>query len=174
MKRPQAWKVALEKSDGPIALLLTRQGLPVFDRTEMGEASGVAKGAYVLLDTERVYPDVILIATGSEVPLALEAHKRLTMQGFGVRVVSMPSWELFEAQSEEYQDSVLPPTVKARVAIEAGISLGWERWVGAAGAVIGLDRFGASAPYKVIFEQFGFTPDQVMLRALETIDKSKR
>ena len=170
----QAWKVALEKGHGPVALLLTRQGLPVYDRAKMGDAVGTAKGAYVLLDTDRVYPDIILIASGSEVALAVEAHNRLSMQGFGVRVVSMPSWELFQAQSEEYQDSVLPPTVKARLAIEAGISMGWERWVGAQGAVIGLDRFGASAPYKVLYEHFGFTADQVMLRALETIDKSKK
>ena len=170
----QAWKVALEKTDGPVALLLTRQGLPVYDRAKTGDAADVAKGAYVLLDTERVYPDVILIASGSEVPFAVEAHEKLTGQGFRVRVVSMPSWELFANQSEEYQNSVLPPTVKARLAIEAGISMGWERWVGPQGSVIGLDRFGASAPYKVIYEQLGFTTDRVVLRALETIDKSKK
>ncbi len=171
----QAWKVALEKKDGPVALILTRQGLPVYDRGDgLGDAAGLGKGAYVLLDTDRIYPDVILIATGSEVKLAVEAHKQLTEQGVAVRVVSMPSMELFEQQPEEYQESVLPSTVKARVAIEAGVTTGWERWVGPQGSIIGLDRFGASAPYQVIFEQLGFTPARVALRALETIDKSKK
>jgi transketolase len=170
----QAWKVALEKRDGPVLLALTRQNLPVYDRSKMGDAAGLRKGAYVLLDAGRVYPDVILIATGSEVQLAIEAHAKLAEQGIGARVVSMPSWELFAQQSEEYRDSVLPPTVKARVAIEAGVPLGWERWVGSQGVVIGLDHFGASSPYKTILQQFGFTTDNVMLRALETIDKSKR
>ncbi|MBE7471592.1 MAG: transketolase [Anaerolineales bacterium] len=170
----QAWKVALEKRDGPVLLALTRQNLPVYDRSKMGDAAGVAKGAYVLLDADRVYPDVILIATGSEVQLAVEAHAKLAEQGIAARVVSMPSWELFAQQPEEYRDSVLPQTVKARVAIEAAVPLGWERWVGSHGAIIGLDHFGASAPYKTIFQHFGFTTDNVVLRALETIDKSKR
>jgi transketolase len=170
----QAWKVALEKGDGPVVLALTRQALPVYDRSKMGDAAGLAKGAYVLLDADRVYPDVILIATGSEVLLAVEAHEKLAQQGIAARVVSMPCWELFEKQSDEYQESVLPPTVKARVSIEAAVPLGWERWVGAHGTMIGLDHFGASAPYKIIFQQLGFTSDTVVLRALETIDKSKR
>lgn len=170
----QAWKVALEKRDGPVLLALTRQTLPVYDRSKMGDAAGVLKGAYVLLDAGRVYPDVILIATGSEVQLAVEAHAKLAEQGIAARVVSMPSWELFQQQSEEYRDTVLPPTVKARVAIEAAVPMGWERWVGAQGVVIGLDHFGASSPYKTIFQHFGFTTDNVVLRALETIDKSKR
>jgi transketolase len=167
----QAWQVALEKREGPVALILTRQNLPVYEYTQAAE---VAKGAYVLIDSERVYPDVILIATGSEVQLAVEAHQKLAQQGIGARVVSMPSWELFEQQPEEYQAAVLPPTVKARVAIEAGIAQGWARWVGSSGSVISLERFGASAPYKTIYEQLGFTPDRVALKALETIDKSKR
>jgi transketolase len=167
----QAWQVALEKREGPVALILTRQNLPVYEYTQAAE---VAKGAYVLIDSERVYPDVILIATGSEVQLAVEAHQKLAQQGIGARVVSMPSWELFEQQPEEYQAAVLPPTVKARVAIEAGIAQGWARWVGSSGSVISLERFGASAPYKTIYEQLGFTPDRVALKALETIDKTKR
>lgn len=170
----QAWKIALEKRDGPVFLALTRQALPVYDRSKMGDAAGLAKGAYVLLDTDKVYPDVILIGSGSEVQFAVEAQAKLAEQGIGARVVSMPSWELFEQQPEEYRDSVLPPTVKARVAIEAGVSLGWERWVGAYGTVIGMDHFGASAPYKTIYQHLGFTTDNVVLRALETIDKSKR
>ncbi len=170
----QAWKVALERRDGPVALLLTRQGLPVFDRTKMGDAANLAKGAYVLLDTDKVYPDVILIGTGSEVQFAVEAYEKLAEHGIGARVVSMPSWELFKQQSDEYRNSVLPPAVKARVAIEAGVPMGWEQWVGSSGSIIALDRFGASAPYKTIYEHLGFTTDNLVLRALETIDKSKR
>jgi transketolase len=170
----QAWKVALEKRDGPVVLALTRQGLPVYDRSKMGDASGLARGAYVLLDTDKVYPDVILIGAGSEVQFAVEAHHKLAEQGFGARVVSMPSWELFKEQTEEYQNSVLPPSVKARVAIEAGVTMGWDQWIGPQGIMIGLDRFGASAPYKVIYQHWGFTTDNVVLRTLEAIDKSKR
>ena len=170
----QAWKVALEKRDGPVLLVLTRQNLPVYDRTKMGDAAGLAKGAYVLLDADKVYPDVILIGTGSEVQFAVEAHAKLAQQGIGARVVSMPSWELFKKQSDEYRHSVLPPSVTARVAIEAAVPMGWEQWVGPYGSVIGLERFGASAPYKIIYEQLGFTTDNVVLRALAAIDKSKR
>lgn len=170
----QAWKVALEKRDGPVALLLSRQGLPVLDRTRMSDAAGLAKGAYVLLDTDKVYPDVILIASGSEVHFAVEAHTKLAEQGIAARVVSMPSWELFKAQSEEYRESVLPPAVKVRVAIEAGVTMGWYEWVGPQGTVIGMDRYGASAPYKVIYQHLGFGADNVVLRALQAIDKSKK
>ncbi len=170
----QAWKVALERGDAPVALLLTRQGLPVYDRSKMGDAADLAKGAYVLLDTDKVYPDIILIASGSEVEFAVGAAEKLADQGIGARVVSMPSWELFKEQPTEYQDSILPPSVKARLAIEAAVPMGWRQWVGDAGSVIGLDRFGASAPYKVIYEQLGFTVENVVLRALETIDKSKK
>ena len=140
----------------------------------MAEATNLAKGAYVLLDTNKVYPDIILIASGSEVELAVGAAQKLAEQGIGARVVSIPSWELFKEQPPEYQDSVLPPAVKARLAIEAAVPFGWEHWVGSAGSVIGIDRFGASAPYKVIFEQLGFTVDNVVLQALATIDKSKK
>ncbi|MBN1994202.1 MAG: transketolase [Anaerolineae bacterium] len=169
-----AWKVALEKRDGPVALLLTRQSLPVFDRSKMGDAANLAKGAYVLLDTDKVYPDVILIGDGSEVQLAVEAYHKLAEQGIGARVVSMPCWELFKQQAEEYQNSVLPASVKARVGIEAGVTMGWGQWVGPQGIVIGLNRFGASAPYKTLYQQWGFTTENVVLRALEAIDKSKR
>jgi transketolase len=170
----QAWKVALEKRDGPVALILSRQNLPIYDRSNMGDAAGLAKGAYILLGSNRVYPDVLLIASGSEVQFAVEAHAKLADQGIGAHVISMPSWELFKQQSEEYQNSVLPPSVKARVAIEAGVPLGWEQWVGPHGKIIGLERFGASAPYKAIYEHLGFTTDNVVLKALEAIDKSKK
>jgi len=170
----QAWKVALEKRDGPVALALTRQKLPVYDRSSMGDAANLAKGAYVLLDSDKVYPDLLLLASGSEVQFAVEAHARLTEMGIGVHVISMPSWELFKQQSDEYRSFVLPPSVKARVAIEAGVPMGWEQWVGAQGRVIGLDRYGASAPYTDIYEHLGFTTDNLVLKALETIDKSKK
>jgi transketolase len=170
----QAWKFALENREGPVLLALTRQNLPVYDRSIMGDAAGLAKGAYVLLEADRVYPDIILIGTGSEVQFAVEVRAKLAEQGIAARVVSMPSWELFEKQSDEYRDSVLPPTVKARMAIEAAVPLGWERWVGSHGPIIGLDHYGASAPYKTIYQHFGFTTENIVLRALETIDKSKR
>jgi transketolase len=140
----------------------------------MGDAAGLAKGAYVLLDSNKVYPDILLIATGSEVQFAVEAHAKLAEQGIGAHVISMPSWELFQEQSEEYQNFILPPSVKARVAIEAAVPMGWERWVGGQGTVIGLERFGASAPYKTIYEHLGFTTDNVVLKALQTIDNSKK
>ena len=169
-----AWKVALEKRTGPVALLLTRQKIPIFDRTEMGDAANLEKGGYILLDSGKVYPDVILIATGSEVGLAVEAHATLTEQGIAARVVSMPSWELFAGQSDAYRDTVLPPGVTARVAIEAGVTMGWDRWVGPQGSIIGLDRFGVSAPYQVLYEHLGFTSQNVVLRALAAIDASKK
>jgi transketolase len=170
----QAWKVALEKRAGPVALVLTRQNLPVYDRSKMGDAANLRRGAYVLLDTNRIYPDILLIASGSEVQFAVEAHARLAEQGIGAHVISMPSWELFAQQPDEYKEFVLPSAVKARLAIEAGSAQGWERWVGPQGTIISLERFGASAPYKAIYEHLGFTTDNVVLRALETIDKSKK
>ncbi|MDM8529956.1 transketolase [Anaerolineales bacterium HSG25] len=170
----QAWKVALEKRNGPTVLILTRQALPTYDRTNMGSADGVAKGAYVLLDSDKVYLDVILIATGSELNLAIGAYAKLTEQGIATRVVSMPSWELFEKQSDSYRNKVLPPNVKARIGIEAACSMGWRQWLGDQGSMIGLDRFGASAPVSKLYEQFGFTTDNIVLRALSVIDKSKR
>ncbi len=166
-----AWKVALEKRDGPVVLLLTRQKLPVFSLLQKAD---VAKGAYILLDTGKVYPDVILIASGSEVTLAVDAYERLSEQGIAARVVSMPSWELFRSQPEGYRNKILPPAVSARVAIEAGVSMGWERWVGPKGSVISLERFGASAPYKTLYRHFGFTVENVVLRALKTIDISRK
>jgi transketolase len=166
-----AWRVALTHRDGPVALALTRQKLPVLDRTEPADASEVARGAYVLADAEGVRPDIILIATGSEVHLALEAREQLAEQGVKARVVSMPSWELFEQQPQTYQDQVLPPTVTARLAIEAGVPQGWHRYVGPAGEVIGLDRFGASAPYKTLMERFGFTAENAASRALALLGR---
>ena len=150
-----AWQIALERPDGPVALALTRQKLPTFDRTEVAPASGALRGAYTLWQRSEGEPDAIVIATGSEVHLALEAAQSLEAN---VRVVSMPCWELFEEQDDDYQGSVLPPAVETRVAVEAGVTLGWERY---ASAIIGIDHFGASAPYQRIFSEFGITAEAI-------------
>jgi len=154
----EAWRWAIERRSGPVALVLSRQGLPVLK----GDASGLAKGAYVLSEATGGEPRAILIATGSEVTLALEAQALLDKDGIPCRVVSMPCWELFEEQDDAYRESVLPPSVTARVAVEAGSTLGWWRWVGDGGSVVGLDRFGASAPAEVNFEKLGFTPTHLV------------
>ncbi len=164
-----AWRIALERRGGPVALILTRQPLPVIDRTKYASAEGVERGAYILAEAPEAKPRLLLIASGSEVSLALEAWEQLAQQGVPARVVSMPSWDLFEGQPQAYRDEVLPPTVTARLAIEAANPLGWERYVGQGGAVIGIRRFGASAPYKVLAEKFGFTPDNVVRRAQELL-----
>jgi transketolase len=163
-----AWKVALEREGGPVALALTRQKVPTFDRSEVASAAGVERGAYVLWEAEGANgePDVILIATGSEVSLALDAARRLANEGTATRVVSMPCWELFEAQPPEYRDEVLPPDVKARLAVEAGVALGWKQWVGDAGDSVSLDRFGASAPGGTVLEELGYTVENVVTRAV--------
>jgi len=156
----EAWRWAMTH-DGPVALVLTRQKLPVADRTQMGPAAGLRRGAYVLADAEGGAPDAILLATGSEVSLALAARERLAKDGVRARVVSMPCWETFAAQDPAYRDQVLPPAITARVSIEAGVTFGWERWIGPRGVAIGVDRYGASAPAEVIFEHLGFTPAHV-------------
>ncbi len=165
-----AWRVALERRDGPTALALTRQKLPVLFETTRDPAETVTRGAYVLVESSGI-PDVILIASGSEVHLALEARDLLAEKGIGVRVVSMPSWELFDAQPASYREAVLPPQATARLAVEAGVVQGWAKYVGLAGDVMGLERFGASAPYKVLMEKFGFTPEAVVRRALRLLDR---
>jgi transketolase len=162
-----AWAVALTRK-GPTALVLTRQKVPTLDTAKYAVAEGVAKGAYVLADCDGV-PQLILIATGSEVGLAMQAQEKLAAQGIKARVVSMPSWELFREQDQAYRDQVLPPAVKARLAVEAGATLGWERWVGDAGAVVGLDRFGASAPGGLAMEKLGFSVDHVLTEALKLV-----
>ncbi len=168
----EAWRVALRHTDGPVALVLTRQKLPVLDRSGLGSASGVARGAYVL--AEAPAPDVILIATGSEVSLALEAHTRLGQEGIRSRVVSMPSWELFEAQPDAYRESVLPPSVRARVSVEAASPLGWERYVGNDGAILGIRRFGASAPGAIVMRNLGFTVDNVVAMAKQALARTRK
>ncbi len=158
----EAWKTALMNTGGPTAMMFTRQNLPVLDRTEFEPAEGLAKGAYVLWQSAEGTPDVILIGTGSEVEIALAAGGELADGGVKVRVVSFPSWELFDKQPAEYRESVLPAAVKARVAIEAGVKVGWERYVGLEGAIIGMDGFGASAPYKTLYQQYGLTSEAVV------------
>jgi transketolase len=165
-----AWRVALERRDGPTGLVLTRQKLPVLFETNRDPAETIARGAYVLADSSGI-PDVLLIASGSEVHVALEARDLLAQKGVPVRVVSMPSWEIFDAQPASYRDSVLPPQVTARLAIEAGVTQGWTKYAGPAGDVIGLDHFGASAPYKTLMEKFGFTAEAVAERALQLLGK---
>ena len=165
-----AWRVALEHK-GPTALLLTRQALPIIDRTKYASAEGLEKGAYVLADAKDRAPELILIATGSEVAPSLEAYEKLTAEGVAARLVSMPSWDLFEKQTQSYRDEVLPPSVTARLAVEAASPFGWERWVGPKGAVHGIDHFGASAPYKVIAEHWGFTGTHIAKRAHEVLGR---
>jgi transketolase len=170
----EAWKIIAQKKHEPAALVLTRQPLPTFDRNKYASATGVAKGAYILADAPDGKPDVILIATGSEVSLCVTAYEQLKSEGIKARVVSMPSWGIFEAQSEEYKRQVLPPAVKARVAVEAAATLGWSQYVGPTGKIIGMHRFGASAPIKDLLKKFGFTPENVVKAAHEAITQSKQ
>jgi transketolase len=166
-----AWRVAIERNDGPVALALTRQKLPVIDREKYASAEGLAKGAYILADSKGKRPDAILVASGSEVSVALDAYEKLVAEGVAARVVSMPSWDLFEKQTQTYRDEVLPPETTPRLAIEAAYPFGWERYIGPKGAVIGMTRFGASAPYKVLAEKFGFTVDNIVRRARELLGR---
>jgi transketolase len=158
----EAWRVAMERTEGPTALVLTRQKVANIDREGRGDASGLRKGAYVLSDPPQGTPRALVIATGSEVEIALEAQARLWKERIGCRVVSMPCWDLFEAQTPDYRESVLPAKISARVSIEAGVTLGWSRFVGIEGKTIGVDRFGASAPGEVIYEKLGLVPDTVV------------
>lgn len=163
----EAWRVAVSRRDGPTALVLTRQAVPTFDRAKFSPAQGLQRGAYVLADLGPGQPQLILMASGSEVPLIAAAGQKLAAEGVPVRLVSFPSWELFSAQTDIYQNSVFPPAVKSRLAVEAGVAMGWERWVGDEGLILAMHRFGASAPYQVLFEQFGFTVENVLLKARE-------
>lgn len=167
----EAWKIAIVHRNGPVALILTRHKVPVIDRQKYKSASELAMGAYVIADCSSCMPEIILIATGSEVHIALAAYEKLNAEYVDVRVVSMPSWELFERQPKEYRDSVLPPEVKKRIAIEAGTTHGWHKYVGMDGEIIGVDRFGASAPGEIVLEEFGFTAANVINKAKELLGK---
>jgi transketolase len=165
----EGWRVAIERREGPTSLLFSRQALPIFDRTRFGSASGARQGAYVLADPAGGDPEIILLGTGSEVSLIMDAREILEREGRRVRVVSMPSWELFSAQPQSYRDEVLPPSITARLSVEAASPLGWERWVGQHGDVLGLTRFGASAPYMDIYKHLNFTPDYIAQRARDLL-----
>ncbi len=162
----QAWKVALEDRHNPTVLALTRQAIPTF-----AEATSLEKGAYILATFGKKTPDIILMASGSEVDLAYKAGRSLHEKGHNVRVVSFPSWELFEKQDKAYRESVLPKKVTARIAIEAGIGLGWEKYAGPGGRVISIERYGASAPYKVIYEKLGLTVENIVAQAKPLLRK---
>ena len=166
----EAWKIAIERTHGPTLMALTRQKIDILDRGKYAPAAGLRKGAYVLADLGDDF-EIILIASGSEVPLIVKAGEKLHDEGIGVRLVSFPSWELFESQSQDYRDSVLPPQMKKRLAVEAGVSQGWHKWVGDAGDVLAVERFGRSAPSKVVFEAFGFTIENVLARAHKLLGK---
>ena len=170
----EAWRLAILRRHAPTALALTRQKVPVIDRKRYAKADGLRRGAYVLADAEKadgsvVTPKLILLGTGSEVSLTLEAREKLQAEGVPVRVVSMPCWELFEEQSQEFRDEVLPPSITARLAVEAGVRQGWDRYVGPTGDVICLDRFGASAPGDVALKELGFNVDNVLAHARKLI-----
>jgi transketolase len=170
----EAWRVVIQQHHVPAALILTRQAVPTIDRTKYAPASSVSRGAYVLADSPGQDPEVLLLATGSEVSLCLEAHEKLRADGVRSRVVSMPSWELFDEQSQEYRDGVLPPGVRARVSVEQASTFGWSKYVGDTGHSIGMRSFGASAPLKQLQRKFGFTVERVVEAAREQIRQAQR
>jgi transketolase len=169
----EAYRVMMQLKNTPACLVLSRQALPTYDRGKYAAASGVARGAYVLADAENGKPQVILMASGSEVQLCVKVHEQLKAKGIGSRVVSMPSWDLFEKQDQAYRDSVLPPQILARVSVEQGSVIGWDRYTGSVGTVIGMHTFGASAPLKDLLTKFGFTPEKVLDAAMHQIEKNK-
>ncbi len=168
----EAWRMALDRTHDPVALVMTRQNVPVLDRSKYASAEGARRGGYVLADPDDGEPELILIATGSEVHLAVDAHERLKADGIRSRVVSLPCWEIFERQDQSYRDEVLPPAVTARLAIEEGATLGWERWVGEHGVVMGMTTFGQSAPFKDVEAEFGFTDENVAKVAREVAESA--
>jgi transketolase len=167
----EAWRLALTNTSGPTTLVFSRQNLPVLDRSVCSAASGVRRGGYILWESAP-NPDLILIATGSEVSLTFVAARKLAETGTTVRVVSLPSWEIFDRQPREYRESVLPPAITARISVEAGIKLGWEHYVGLSGKIIGMETFGASAPAAILFEKFGFTADKIIAAAEELLHRA--
>jgi transketolase len=168
----EAYRTVLQFRHRPAAFALSRQVLPIFDRSKYASAAGVARGAYVMADATGGPPQIILIASGSEVALAIGAHETLTADGVRSRVVSMPSWELFEEQPQSYRDTVLPPSVAARIAIEQGSVLGWDRYVGPSGKIVGMHTFGASAPLKSLLQRYGFEPDRIVTLAKEMLGRT--
>jgi transketolase len=167
----EAWRAALLRKEGPTALILSRQELPVLDRTAISPEAELHRGAYILWQPDRGRPDAILIATGSEVHVAMRAARSLKKQGVRIRVVSMPSWELFAGQPQAFREKVLPPDVKIRVAVEAGITLGWQRHVGLDGAIVGLEGYGSSAPGPILYKKFGITAENVVTRVRKLLGR---
>jgi len=170
----EAYKVIMALTERPACLVLSRQKLPTFDRSRYAGAEGLARGAYIMAGSKDRTPDVILIASGSEVQLCISAYERLKQEGIAARVVSMPSWELFEAQDRHYREEILPPSVKARIAVEAGAVIGWDRYAGPEGTIIGMHRFGGSAPGTSVMQKFGFTAERVLQAAKDQIAKHQR
>jgi transketolase len=166
-----AWRVAIESRNGPVALALSRQNVPTLDRSRYAAADGLRRGAYVLADWSGGKPHLVLIGSGSELSLVVAAREKLLERNINARVVSMPSWELFDAQPQDYRESVLPPSVRPRLAVEAALPLGWDRYVGDGGDIVGVERFGASAPGNTVMEKFGFTVDHVVERAAALVEK---
>jgi transketolase len=165
----EAWRVAINRRDGPTALLLSRQSTPTIDRQIFSPAAGVSRGAYILADMGAEDPDIVLMASGTEVDLIVKAGLKLAAEGINTRLVSFPSWELFEAQDQAYRDRVLSPKYPRRLAIEAGVAQGWARWVGDQGSIISVETFGASAPVGVLYEQYGLTVDRLIDRTKEML-----
>jgi transketolase len=170
----EAWKVIMKLHHEPAALILSRQALPTIDRNKYAAATGLAHGAYILADAQDGKPDVLLMASGSEVALCLEAYELLKTEGIKARVVSLPSWELFDDQPQDYRDRVMPPEVTARVSVEQASTFGWAKYAGATGHRIGMRSFGASAPLKDLVKKFGFTAEQVMAAAKEQLRLSRK
>jgi transketolase len=170
----EAWRMSIEHKDGPVAIILTRQNVPVIDRSKFNPAIGLRRGAYILAHSAPDKPEIILIATGSEIHLALEAYEKFRAEGIRARIVNMPSWELFEQQPEDYRHEILSPDITARISIEAGSTHGWHKYVGLEGETIGIDRFGASAPGKVLLQKFGFTPENLLNRVRTLLAKNQR
>jgi transketolase len=168
----ETWKYVMKERHTPAVLVLSRQNLPTLDRMKYAPATGTQKGAYVVSEAPGGKPEALLLATGSELSLALQAQDQLTKEGIKARVVSMPCWEVFDEQDQEYRDSVIPPGVTARVAVEQASTVGWDRWVGSHGAVVGMRTFGASAPLKELQKKFGFTVDNVVTAVKTSLKKS--
>jgi transketolase len=169
----EAWRLIMQLRHNPAVLVLSRQALPTLDRTRYAPASGLAKGGYILADSAGGKPEILFLATGSEVALAIHVYEKLTAEGVRARVVSMPSWELFEAQPSQYRDTVIPPDVTARISIEQGSTMGWALYHGSGGRAIGMRTFGASAPLKELQKKFGFTPDSLLGAARELISAKR-
>jgi transketolase len=169
----EAWRMAIEHKEGPVAIVLTRQNVPVIDRTKFTPSTGLRRGAYILADSSSDRLEIFLIAAGSEVHLALEVYEKLCAEELGVRVINMPSWEIFERQTEDYRSKVFPPDITTRISIEAGSTHGWHKYVGLEGETIGIDHFGASAPGKILLEEFGLTSENILNKVKSLLKKRK-